>query len=320
MNHKLMLSIFISIAVTHCNNYTREGNTMSVIQSVIGTVETSHASIWYKKFFTTQSENKTPLICLHGGPGFSHHCMLDLEALATDRPVILYDQSGCGNSKKTTDETFDNWTFTHYLQELEQFINALGYEKVILLGYSWGGTLALKYASLHQGKLEALVLASPLVSTKQWVSDCKTLATSISPEFLEVIEKHEAAGTTADSEYQEATTTFYNNFLCRLQPWPKNVLDSCNVMNPVVYHKMWGPSEFTATGNLQDVDLTSELANIEIPTLLSCGRYDMATPERMHEYASMLSNGKVIVLENSAHMNIPEEPHTYVQILHDFLT
>jgi len=319
MNNKLICTILISIVAINFNCYTQGGSVMSEIQSTIGTIQTSHAPVWYKKFFTNESEHKTPILCLHGGPGFSHHCMLDLEALAADHPVILYDQSGCGNSKTTTDDAFDNWSFDHYLTELEEFIDALGYEKVILLGYSWGGTLALKYASLHQDKLEALVLASPLISTKQWVADCKTLAASIAPEFLELIEKHEAAGTTTDQQYQEATTIFYNNFLCRMQPWPKNVLDACSVMNPIVYHTMWGPSEFTAIGNLQDVDLTHELSNIFVPTLITCGRYDMATPERMQEYAHLLPNGKVAMLEHSAHMNIPEEPEVYVRILREFL-
>lgn len=309
---------FLALSIILFNFCLPEENIMprSSIQSITGTIQTENANIWYKKFFTANSIDKTPLICLHGGPGFSHHCMLDLQALAIDRPVIFYDQSGCGNSKNT-DNT--NWTFDHYLTELEEIINALGYEKVILLGSSWGGTLAAKYASLNQNKLEALILASPLISTAQWISDCQKLALSISPEFLQLILKHEAAGSTQDPEYQDAVTVFYNNFLCRLQPWPQNVLDSCAVVNSEIYHTMWGPSEFTATGNLKDVDLTDKLSNITIPTLITCGRFDTATPETMQKYCNFLPNGKIVVLETSAHMNIAEEPEIYVKIIKSFL-
>ncbi len=327
--NQILYLFFCSITTISHDTFTQD--TLMIksldtsIQSTTGIIKTSHAnSIWYKKFFTDASANKTPILCLHGGPGFTHHCMLDLQAIATDYPVIFYDQSGCGNSKTEKDleeqgHHENKWTFDYYLQELEEIIDALGYKKVILLGYSWGGTLALKYASLHQNKLAALILASPLVSTKQWVADCKTLAASISPEFLALIEKHEEAKTTNDGQYLEAVTLFYKNFLCRMEPYSKNVLDSCAAMNPIIYHTMWGPSEFTATGNLQNVDLTHELSKINIPTLITCGLYDMATPETMQKYADQLPNSTVAILHHSAHMNIAEEPEAYVNIVQDFL-
>lgn len=51
---------------------------------------------------------------------------------------------------------------------------------------------------------------------------------------------------------------------------------------------MWGPSEFTATGNLKNVDLMSELYNITVPTLITCGRFDTATPKTMQTYVQQL--------------------------------
>ena len=37
-----------------------------------------------------------PLLCLHGGPGFCHDYIEALAALAGERPVVFYDQLGCG--------------------------------------------------------------------------------------------------------------------------------------------------------------------------------------------------------------------------------
>lgn len=293
-------------------------NTNTEIQSITGIVETSAAQIWYKKFYTSTSEHNIPVIALHGGPGFSHHSMLSLKNLAPHNPVILYDQSGCGNSK-TKDPQFHNWTFDHYLQELHEFVNALGYKKVYLLGLSWGGTLAAKYATQRQEKLAGLILASPLISTAQWVSDCKKLAARLPAQIGEIIARHEAANTTHEKEYQDAVTIFYKNFLCRLEPWPPDLQDSFNVFNMEIYKTMWGPCEMTATGNLKNVDLTPELKKITIPTLITCGRFDMATPETMQSYVKKLPKAKLVVFEQSSHMTIAEEPERYLKIAQAFL-
>jgi len=319
MNTKYTLLILINFFI----NIAHGAYADDAIQSTTNIIQTTHARIWSQTFFTQNSKDKTPILCLHGGPGFPHHCMLDLQALATDRPVIFYDQSGCGNSEfpEINDQyqNPDHWTFPFYLQELEDIIDILGYEQVILLGFSWGGTLALQYASIHQNKVAGLILASPMISAAQWIVDCKNLAASISPDFLQLIEKHETAGTTSDQQYQDAVELFSDNFACRIQPWPTNIIDSCQAMSTDVYFHMWGPSEFTVTGNLQNVDLTENLSTITIPTLLTCGRYDTATPETMQYYADILPNGAVAILEQSGHMNMAEEPEAYCAHIRDFL-
>ena len=318
MFHKLILAAVISSLAPIFNNFAMEGNSMqnhtnAEIQSITGMVETSTAHIWYKKFYTSESEHNIPVIVLHGGPGFSHHSMLSLKNLAPYNPVILYDQSGCGNSK-TKDPQFHNWTLDHYLQELHEVVTALGYKKIYLLGCSWGGTLAARYASEHQEKLAGLILASPLLCTPQWVSDCERLAASLPGQIGKIIEKHEAANTMQEAEYQDACSVFYKNFLCRMNPWPSDLLDSFKVWNAEIYKAMWGTCEMTSSGNLKDLDLTAELKKITIPTLITCGRFDMATPETMQRYAKQLPNAKLVVFEQSSHLTFAEEPEKYIGV------
>lgn len=305
------------------NNFAMEGNSMpdntdAEIQSISGIVETSTAQIWYKKFYTSESEHNIPVVALHGGPGFPHHSMLSLKNLAPYSPVILYDQSGCGNSK-IKDPQFHNWTLDHYLQELHEFVNALGYKRIYLLGLSWGGTLAAKYASENQGKLAGLILASPLISTLEWVRDCKKLAASLPGQIGKIIEKHETKNTMHEPEYQEAVAIFYKNFLCRMDPWPSDLLDSFKAWNAEIYKTMWGTCEMTSSGNLKDLDLTPELQKITIPTLITCGRFDMATPETMQSYVKQLPNAKLVVFEQSSHMTIAEEQEKYIRVVQEFL-
>jgi proline iminopeptidase len=60
-----------------------------------GFVTVPGGRVWYK---IVGDGAGIPLILLHGGPGSTHWGMTPLEALADERPVVLYDQLGCGKS------------------------------------------------------------------------------------------------------------------------------------------------------------------------------------------------------------------------------
>src|SRR2546423_8874868 len=57
---------------------------------------------WYR-FVGDPNSATTPLLALHGGPGSTHNYFGPLEALGSERPVVLYDQIGCGKSDRPTD-------------------------------------------------------------------------------------------------------------------------------------------------------------------------------------------------------------------------
>jgi proline iminopeptidase len=61
-----------------------------------GFIEVTGGKVWHQKH--NNHINNTPVIILHGGPGSSHYAMQGLRILAEDRPVIFYDQLGCGKS------------------------------------------------------------------------------------------------------------------------------------------------------------------------------------------------------------------------------
>src|SRR6476659_10715221 len=85
--------------------------------------------IWYKK---TGTGTGTPVILLHGGPGFNSFYLKPLEALGNDRPVIRYDQLGAGKSGPMTDTSL--MTIPHFVRELDSLRGALGYDGIHLVG------------------------------------------------------------------------------------------------------------------------------------------------------------------------------------------
>src|SRR5213083_2561419 len=64
-----------------------------------GYVEFRGYRTWYR-FVGDLNSPVTPLLALHGGPGSTHNYFGPLEGLATERPVVLYDQIGCGKSDR----------------------------------------------------------------------------------------------------------------------------------------------------------------------------------------------------------------------------
>jgi proline iminopeptidase len=86
-----------------------------------------------------------------------------------------------------------------------------------------------------------------------------------------------------------------------------------------VYHRMWGPSEFTCNGILRDYDRTGRLRDFKLPVLYTCGRHDEASPDTVAFYCSKTPGARLEVFEESSHLAHLEEPGRYLTILRDFL-
>lgn len=260
---------------------------------------------------------KTPILVLHGGPGFSHTLLLPVQGLAHDRRVIFYDQLGSGKSDRPED--FSLWTVERFVRELGQVRRALGLDHVILLGASWGTMLAVDYMLTDPSGVEAMILTSPCLSARMWKEDADRLRLKLPKDIQELLLRHEAAGTTASDEYQAGVMEYIKRFACRLDPLPQGVLDAFADANMQVYTHMWGPSEFFPTGSLKDYDRTPELGRIRTPTLFTCGRHDEATPESTRHYQSLVPGAELVIFENSSHTAMLEEPAAYLASISAFL-
>ena len=58
---------------------------------------------------------------------------------------------------------------------------------------------------------------------------------------------------------------------------------------------------------------------IKVPTLFTCGRHDLITPETTASYSEKVKGSDLVVFENSAHMTMNEEPENYVNAIRNFL-
>ncbi len=282
-----------------------------------GQIAVTGGRVWYR--MVGEESAGTPLLVLHGGPGFSHDYLQPLEQLARDRPVIFYDQLGSGRSDRPSDSSL--WRLERFVEELGQVREALDLDPVHILGSSWGSMLATEYMLTHPDPagVQSLVFTGPALSAPRWEEDVRGLLSGLSPESRRIIRECEEAEQYDSEEYEEAMMEFNQKHVCRVDPWPDYVMRSFELMSEEVYGQMWGPSEFTITGTLRDFDRVDQLHRIEVPVLFICGRHDEATPETCDIYHRSLPGSEFHVVEDASHMQHVEQPEQFMELVENFL-
>jgi len=83
--------------------------------------------VWWRQI---GSGSGTPLLVLHGGPGAGHDYLEPLTTLAAERPVIFYDQLGCGRSDKPDQPKL--WQVERFVREVDALRRTLNVDRMIL--------------------------------------------------------------------------------------------------------------------------------------------------------------------------------------------
>ena len=286
-----------------------------------GTVAFGAYETWYRVTGDLDA-GRIPLVVLHGGPGAAHNYLLQIANLAsTGRPVIHYDQLGCGNSTHLPDRGGDFFTVELFLEELANLVAGLGLGDHHLLGQSWGGMLAAEYAVTQPAGLRSLVISNSPASMDLWVAEANRLRRDLPEGVRDALDRHEADGTVQDPAYLAATQAFYDRHVCRVIPNPPEVVATMDQVNadPTVYHTMNGPNEFFCIGTLRTWSIVERLSSIVSPTLLISGRHDEATPATVQPFAERVANVRWTIFENSSHMPFVEEPERYREVVSAFL-
>lgn len=123
-------------------------------------------TVYYERVGTRGAK---PAVFLHGGPGGGlspdHRRLFDPDLY----DVLLFDQRGCGQS--TPHAGLEANTTWHLVADMERLRELIGVEKWLLLGGSWGSTLALAYAETHPDRVSELILRGVYTVTRaelQW--------------------------------------------------------------------------------------------------------------------------------------------------------
>lgn len=302
---KYLLGLFTLLMMNACttSTHTKEGF-----------IEVEGGKIWYR---IDGEGDKTPVLLLHGGPGSSSFYLEPLKELSQDRPVIFIDQLGCGRSTRITDTTL--MTIEKNVEQLEQVRKALKLEKFYLYGHSWGTMLGMDYYLKYPKGIQGLIFSSPLFSTKIWTDDADTLIATLPEATQKAIRESERQKNYENEAYKEAMNVYYKAYVRRSDKSKSQQDTAAKFFGENVYNFMWGPSEFTATGNLLNYNRLKDLPKITVPTLLTAGEYDEARPSSVRYYTSLIPGAQFKEIPQAAHSTMMDNPKEYIGVLREFL-
>lgn len=246
------------------------------------------------------------IIAINGGPGLSSRYMLNLEQLAGHGfAVMTYDQRGMGLSTSPP-ESDSSYTLHKYVEDLEAVRKTVGVDRVHLLGHSWGGIVAMRYATVHPGRVRSLILVG-----------------SGPPTWEGVMKANIALGQRIQRLQEKGTIPK------DIQPGDTKAILPAYFSDPTFWFSpddRGGAPEYNNTVNsltmsaLRGFDITADIAGINLPVLILMGQDDPFGMQMAEEIRTALSKADVtfIILKNCGHF-WHECPKVFTKYVRSFL-
>jgi proline iminopeptidase len=257
-----------------------------------------------------------PVLVLHGGPGASHEYLLpQMLELAREHRVVLYDQRGGGRSKHDDDRAEIGWR--EQVADVARVVEELGIEPLTIVGYSWGGLLAMLYAiEASAGRVAprpvrlALIDPAPISRDYRVEFEAEFARRQAGREVAALREALQASGLREHDPEAYRQRTF-------------ELSVAGYFADP---HRAHDLTPFRVTGRVQqsiwrslgDYDLRPELATLRVPSLVVHGRQD-PIPLASSEAAALALGTTCVVLENCGHVPYVEQPGPLFAALQRFL-
>lgn len=251
-------------------------------------------------FFEEMGQGEeTPLVVVHGGPGFTGYVLRSLFELSDERRVVLYDQSGCGRARRSGGRK--DFTIEGFVEELEGLRQTLGYKKIHLLGHSFGGLIIGEYALRYPGKVDRLIFACASIDIPRWIADGQRLLGGLSLMERMILREGGRSGATSSPEYVAALRSYYAKHIYGGAEGSDLLQQAERESDVQTYQIVWGVNEVVVNGLVKDYTMTPRLSQLVAPCLFMCGRFDEATPEAHEFFASCVNGATTHIFEKSAH-------------------
>jgi proline iminopeptidase len=255
------------------------------------------------------------LLVLHGGPGAHHDYLLpQMLRLAKTRELIFYDQRGGGRSR-SDDRAPVTWQTN--VGDLASVIAELGLAPLSLVGYSWGGLLALLYAvEAARGHVpvspERMGLIDPAPVTRAYRQrfEAELARRQHSPEILALRTELAASGLRERDPDAYRQRTFELSVAGYFaDPRRAHDLTPFRVLGRV-QQQVWE--------SLGDYDLTRDLEEVRCPALVVHGGDD-PIPLESSEFVARALGARLTILDGSGHVPYVEQPEALFGAIEQFL-
>ncbi|MEU7001694.1 alpha/beta hydrolase [Nonomuraea sp. NPDC046570] len=287
--------------------------------------------IAYVHAAATGEPRPTPVIFLHGGPGTPGEGIpVSGEALAAAGfDVYSYDQLGAGRSTRLSDVT--GYTVARHVADLEAIRRTIGADKLVIVGQSWGGSLAAQYLAAHPERVLKVIFTSPgalwpgsrpdgdlsqrltaeqqrrydeLVGSPRMIT--MSLLLGVNPNAAHAL----MSDREADERFHELALVGRDTGSCPGMP----------AREPHHNRQGFYVNQITAADFRQVPDPRPELRRIRVPALIMRGSCDFVPWEGAYEYRRTLPNSTLVPIAGAGHAIAGDQPDAYTRLLRAFLT
>lgn len=212
---------------------------------------------------------KPTLLLLHGGPGVDHSLYKpDFTALADVAQIVYLDHRGNGRSEHGPRES---WTLAQWADDVKAFCEALGIERPVVYGASFGGIVAMAYATRHPAHPSKLILASTTAQAAAHAAAKVAMFGRLGGRAAEGLARRRFIEGDTSPEVLQAWLEIAVPLYTRTQRDP-------HAMERVVLNRECTAWFNRPGGEGRTFDLLPDLERIQCPTLLLAGTLDPMLP------------------------------------------
>ena len=259
----------------------------------------------------SRMREKPVMFVIHGGPGADHSSYKPgFSPLSQKVQLVYFDHRGQGRSSRGAKETY---TLENNVEDMEALRQHLGLDKIVVLGSSYGGMVALSYAVRYPQNVSHLIVVAT-VPDFRFLQRAKEILAQRGTDEQNAIAQRLWDGTFENEEqlreYFQVMAPMYSithDPESRQKGWDRAILsaDAINV---------------AFSGFLRSYNVLDQLHKITSPTLVIGGRHDwICPPEFSEEIAQAIPNADLRIFENSGHSVRADEPEALLDAIAGFL-
>ena len=260
----------------------------------------------------SQMREQPVAFVVHGGPGVDHSSYkLSFAPLSQNMQLVYFDHRGQGRSARGDKQTY---TLENNVEDMEALRQYLGLDKIVVIGTSYGGMVALSYAARYPERVSHLIAIATVADSRFLGRAKATLAEQGTPEQIACAARLWSGNFENEAQLQE--------YFQLMGPMYSLTYD------PQLSAKSWDRTIYSVdalnmafAGFLRDYDIREQLPNITAPTLVIGGRHDwICAPEFSEEIAAAIPDAELKIFENSGHLIRADEPEELISAIVDFLS
>ncbi|WP_392476695.1 alpha/beta fold hydrolase [Nostoc sp. C110] len=255
--------------------------------------------------------SKPVAFLIHGGPGADHTSFKPtFSALSRKLQLVYFDHRGQGRSARGSKETY---TLDNNVEDMEALRQHLGLEKIVVIGNSYGGMVALTYAVRYPQNVSHLIVIATAAHSGFLERAKEILASKGTEEQKASVQRLWDGNFENEEQLRQYFQVLGPMYSLKYDPIKSGIAWQRNILSVDAINIAFG-------GFLHTYNILDQLHKITAPTLVIAGRYDwICAPEFSEEIAQAIPNADLRIFENSSHLIRADEPEALLDAIAGFL-